>query len=142
VLVDTDSQFRRFIIGTFAILHQHVGMPTSQEIEAIDLITEHVADAIMWFRNPGDLGQTKSHSTKAPSLKLVSNNQESLDPIDRLFALIAKLQSKAADLDNRADYLDSDPAAQELRSAAELSRKLAANLLSQIELIESGKPFP
>src|SRR3954453_3466275 len=39
------------IIGTFAILHGTVGMPTAEEIEAIDFITEHVAEAIMSSRN-------------------------------------------------------------------------------------------
>ena len=41
------------IVGTFAILHRTTGKPTREEIEAIDLITEHVADAIMWSREPG-----------------------------------------------------------------------------------------
>ena len=40
------------IIGTFAILHRTVGMPTHEEIEAIELITGHVAEAIMCFRDP------------------------------------------------------------------------------------------
>src|SRR3954463_7765526 len=37
------------MIGTFAVLHRTRGMPTHEEIEAIELITEHVAEAIMWF---------------------------------------------------------------------------------------------
>ena len=50
------------IIGTFAILHRTVGMPTREEIEAIELITEHVADAIMWSRDPHVLCRRDSQS--------------------------------------------------------------------------------
>src|SRR3954469_6780423 len=87
------------IIGTFAILHRTVGMPTPEEIEAIDLITEHVADAIMWSRHEGDLARRDSSRSKAPLLRLVSDNQETDEPLGRLLALAEKLHAKAADLD-------------------------------------------
>ena len=50
------------IIGTFAILHRTVGMPTHEEIEAIELITEHVADAIMWSCGPQSLARPDRRS--------------------------------------------------------------------------------
>jgi hypothetical protein len=131
------------IIGTFAILHRTVGMPTHEEIEAIELITEHVADAIMYFRNPKFLAKPGSgRPAKSPRLRLVSDNQAPRDPASRLVALIDKLQAKAVELDGLADRSESEAAAQSLREAAELSRKLAAKIISQIELIGSRKPAP
>src|SRR3954471_14504015 len=90
------------IIGTFAILHRTVGMPTAEEIEAIDLITEHVADAIMWSRHEGDLARHESRRSEKPLVRLVSDNQETDEPMGRLLALAEKLHAKAADLDRFA----------------------------------------
>ena len=123
------------IVGTFAILHRTVGRPTRQEIEAIDLITGHVADAIMWARDPRYSAKPISHRS-APVLRLVADNQCQGDPADRLLALAEKLQTMSRELDSRADGSRSATA---LRDAAELSRKLATNLLSQIDLVKAGK---
>jgi len=128
------------IIGTFAILHRTVGMPTHEEIEAIDLITEHVADAIMFSRDPEFFAKRGSgRSPKSPLLRLVSDNQASRDPANRLLAIAEKLQLKAVELDGYADQLESETDAHHLRDAAELSRKLAVNIISQIEFIRYGK---
>src|SRR5437588_1447125 len=83
------------IIGTFAILHRTVGLPTHEEIQAIELITSHVAEAIMWFRGSQFVAQTDRHQSGAPQLKLVSNNQVACDPAARLVALAKKLHAKA-----------------------------------------------
>ena len=132
----------REIIGTFAILHRTVGMPTHEEIESIDLIIEHVADAIMCSRDPMFLAKRKKErSAKPPLLRLVSDNPAICDPANRLQAIAEKLQLRAADLDDLADRSDSDTTVEELRRAAELSRKLAANILSQVEFIRAGKRF-
>jgi len=131
------------LIGTFAILHRTVGKPTREEIEAIDMITENVAEAIMWSRDPHNFAPAVSRSpTDTPVLKLVFDNQEPRDPASGLLALIEKLQSKAVDLDRYADRSKTETDVQNLRNAAELSRKLAANLILQIELVRSEKSFP
>ena len=130
------------IIGTLAILHRTVGLPTNEEIEAIDLITGHVADAIMWSRNAKSLGRPDPGQPRAPLLRLVSTNQESRDPVVRLDTLVDRLHSEAANLDHYAYRSESEVDARDLRSAAELTRNLAANLLLQIELIKSGKLVP
>jgi hypothetical protein len=130
------------ITGTFAILHRTVGMPTHEEIEAIELITAHVADAIMWFRGPQPFARPDRHQSEAPKLKLVSNNQRACDPVSRLVALVEKLNSKAVDLDRCADSAESEADAQVLRKAAELSRELSGNIMLQIELVGSEKPGP
>jgi hypothetical protein len=128
------------IIGTFAILHQTVGMPMDDEIEAIELITAHVADAIMWSRDPQPVARPDRHQSGAPKLKLVSNNQEACDPAARLVALVEKLHAQAADLDRYADRSDSEAESQNLREAAELSRNLAANIMKLVALVRSEKP--
>jgi len=130
------------IIGTFAILHRTVGMPTHEEIEAIDMITEHVADAIMYFRDPKFLERCSSNRSAKPVLRLVSDNPASHDPADRLRAIAEKLQLKAVDLDDHADRSESEASAKSLREAAGLSRKLAARILSQIRFTKFGKLVP
>jgi hypothetical protein len=113
------------IIGTFAILHRTVGKPSREEIEAIDLITEHVADAIMWSRS------------QIPVLRLVSDNREIHESSGRLMALANKLHSRADDLDRFADQADSEITAEDFRNAAKLSRKVGAKIMSQIERMRS-----
>ena len=127
------------IIGTFAILHRTVGMPTNEEVEAIELITGHVADAIMWSRG-SQFARPDRHHSAAPLLKLVSNDQEACDSATRLLALVETLQSGAANLDRYAHRAESEADAQMLRKTAELSRELSANIMMQIELVRSGKP--
>jgi len=128
------------IVGTFAILHRTTGKPTREEIEAIDLITEHVADAIMWSREPGYFANRVSDRSDTPILRLVSGHPERPTPVVRLLALAEKLESKAVQLDSHASQAESEAAAEDLRNAAELSRKLAASLLYEIELIACRKP--
>ena len=127
------------IIGTFAILHQTVGMPTQEEIEAIELITGHVADAIMCSRGSQFSPRADRHQSRTPKLKLVSNNRV-CDPAARLVVLAEKLHSKAGNLDHYADRAESEADAELARNVAELSRKLSANIMSQIGLIISEKP--
>src|SRR5215207_4599899 len=127
------------IIGTFAILHRTVGMPTHEEIESIELITDHVADAIMWSRGPRFFARPDRYQSAAPRLKLVSNNQETRDPTARLVALVEKLHSKAGDLDGSAERAETEADSQNLREAAELSRELSANIMLQVEFVRSEK---
>jgi GAF domain-containing protein len=124
------------IIGTFAILHRTIGMPTDEEVMAIDMITEHVADAIMWSRDPRYLQAQEA----PPQLKLVYDNEEARGPAGRLLALAEKLQSKAADLDRYAVQSKSEDVAKILANTAELSRKLAASVTEQITLAGLRKP--
>ena len=128
------------IIGTFAILHRTVGRPSREEIDAIDLITEHVADAIMWARNlQGLVPRVSQPSTDVPALKLVWDNENPDNAVARLLKLADELLAKAADLDRHANRSETETGAEGLRKAAELSRKLVAHIMSQVELIRSGK---
>ena len=126
------------IIGTFAVLHRTGGLPSHEEIEAIELITGHVADAIMWSRG-SQYARPDQRQPAARLLKLVSDNQEPCDPFARLVALAEKLNAQAANLDLYAGRSGSKGDAHDLRKTAELSRKLSANIILQIELVRSGK---
>ena len=131
------------IIGTFAILHRNIGEPTRQEIDAIDMITGHVADAIMWSRDPDNFENGDSNRSPSPTpLRLVSDNPEVREPAARLLELAKKLQAKAIDLDGHADRSESEADARNLRDAAELSRKLAANIMAQIERLALREQGP
>jgi hypothetical protein len=130
---------RKAIIRTFAILHRTVGMPTHEEIEAIGLITRHVADAIMWSRDPHYHMRRETRRSGGSPLSLVCDNQEAYEPAGRLLAIARQLELKAGDLDRYATRSESEVTAEDLRSAAELSRKLAANIMAQIKRIRSLK---
>ena len=112
-------------------------MPTNEEIEAIGLITGHVADAIMWSRDPHYFTRRQSRRPGAPLLRLVCDNPDAHGPAGRLLALARQLELKAGDLDRYATRSGSDANAEDLRSAAKLSRRLAANIMAQIERIRS-----
>ena len=117
-------------IGTFAIYRRTPGCPTKDEIDAIDMITEHVAQAIMWARDAG--------SKRAPShLRLVCDNDSVPDrPSTRPSGLLrdlAKLESIATDLESYAIGVDSEKARAALRAVAEDSRNLVRFIRFQIE---------
>ena len=50
VLVDSDPQRKGPLLGTFAIYNLRPREVLKEEIESIQMITEHVARAIMWYR--------------------------------------------------------------------------------------------
>jgi len=129
------------IIGTFAILHRKMGMPTDEEVNAIGMITGHVADAIMWSRDPRYLARQERHQPNTSRLKLVSGGEEVEGPADRLLALAAKLETKAADLDRYAIQSRSDEVTEVLANTAILSRKLAASVKDQINRLGSREPI-
>ncbi|MFL6733130.1 MAG: GAF domain-containing protein [Sphingomicrobium sp.] len=128
------------MIGTFAILHRTKGMPTPEEIQAIELITGSVAEAIIRSRGWHSFNRPDPPRPVTPKLRLVSNDQEAHDPAVRLLTIIEKLQSMAANLEHSAACARSDADARVLKSTAELSRKLSAKIMLQIQLVSSGRP--
>lgn len=122
------------VIGTFAIYRRTVGDPTRDEIEAIDMITEHVAQAIILARNAQDL---QLSPRRPPRLRLVTDQKSQPElPADRrsrLERLVIKLQSKTAELDRIADSTESQEASETLKATAQLSWKLIAILRREID---------
>lgn len=130
------------VVGTFAIYRPTVGDPTREEIEAIDMIAEHVAQAIILARDVQDRERSPRHP---PRLRLVADHEpQSREPADRcarLLSLVTRLQSKAAELDRIADGTDSQEAAETLKVTAQLTRTLIAILRCEID--EMGRaPSP
>jgi len=70
------------VIGTFAIYHLTPRAPISDEIEAIQTITDHVARAIMWSNRPQDMSgyDAGNVSLPGPGLKLVTDDYERSSP--------------------------------------------------------------
>ena len=74
------------VMGTFAIYHRNVSGPTRDELGAIEIITDNVAKAITWARNP------RAGSKIA----------------DLLPRQVAALQTLAAAINLQASTLDAD----------------------------------
>lgn len=125
------------VIATFATYHRTVGAPTAEEIDAIELITELVAHAILWDR--GGL-QDLDPASRAPKLKMVGDGSIA-DPVPssmaRLLRHVEKLEALVADLDRQAELADSESLRANFRAAATDSRRLISSIRHQIEHGES-----
>jgi hypothetical protein len=124
------------VIGTFAIYRPTVGDPTHEEIAAIAMISDHVAQAILLARDVQDFEPPPARPAgNRPALRLVSSSNPapapSRDRSERLLALAARLQSKAADLTQLAKDTESREATDMLDEAAALSRQLAKVLRAE-----------
>jgi GAF domain-containing protein len=125
------------VIGTFAVYHRTVSGPTRDEIEAIEMITKHVAQAILLSRGIQDVEMPVLRQDRArPSLKLVPGSDlpgESPPEVARLLQSIEKLQAFANELDRLADMADAESTAEALRAVSADCRRLGSVILSQIE---------
>jgi GAF domain-containing protein len=114
------------VIGTFATYHRTVGGPTFEEIDAIDMITEHVAHAIMLARGVQDLQPALRHV--APRLRIVADNASDRKAPRQwptsLLQNIERLEALAAELDQQAHSADTEKLKTLLRAAAADSRRL------------------
>src|SRR4249919_1539431 len=91
-----------YVMGTFAIYHRNTSGPTREELDAIKIITDNVAQAITWARNPND----------------------TLPPFDVLPRQVAALEAIAAAVSQQASALD--PEGQEaIDAVVKASKKLA-----------------
>ena len=125
-------------IATFAIYRRTVGDPTRDEIESIEMIADHVAEAIMLARDVRE-----EDRASRPNLKLVADNtgqpREVADPEARLLVLAERLQSKADDLDRLADLTDAE-GAQTLKGASKLSRDLVEVIRRHLRDADEANP--
>jgi GAF domain-containing protein len=128
----------RALVGTFAIYRRTVGNPSRDEIEAIDMIAEHVAHAIILARDIQDLQPRPRYK---PRLTLIGGDpcQSELPP-DRdvqLLGLVTRLQSKADELDRMSHRAKSRETMEAMKTAVQLSRKLIAVLRREIDEIHT-----
>lgn len=111
------------VVGTFAIYHRTAGGPTRDELEAIDMITGHVARAILSARE----GTTPAG--ERPRLRLVADNPPVAGaqhgPFDALLMKATKLEKLAAKLEQQAASPDSEETRTSLEILARDSRRLA-----------------
>jgi GAF domain-containing protein len=120
------------VIGTFAIYHLTPRSPTPDEVEAIRLITGHVAQAIEWSRSRQDERQLDLDSSERNAaegqLKLVSINDplisDAWDGSDDAQAFQIRLQAYAAEFDSYADMVESRELANALKAVAGDCRNL------------------
>jgi GAF domain len=120
------------VIGTFATYHRTGGRPTAEEIEAISIITDHVAQAIMWDRGLQDLRP----KTTPPKLKLVDRSSEPDmlgDWPDSLLRHLQRLESLVGELDRSADSAETEGSREALKAAAADSRRLIDAIRYQVE---------
>ena len=120
------------VIGTFAIYHRTATGPTREEVDAIDLITDHVANAIMWSREVQGLQRKRW-----PPLELVADESVPNDHWSwshRLRLHLDRLESLAADMVQRAAAAKSEDLRVRLNAAASDSRRLISTIRHHIGL--------
>jgi GAF domain-containing protein len=126
ILDDTQT-----VIATFAIYHLTPRAPTSEEVRAIDTITEHVARAIAWSRatEAASAEEIKADAPSAPSLRLVGgadvdlpSAQELKGSFDVLVDAIDVELAKLVTLDPYSLYIRP---LQRAKAAAEKGKALA-----------------
>jgi len=109
------------VIGTFAIYHRTPGKPNNEELAAIDMITDHVARAIMSAR-------AQAAPRRTPHLRLVRDDDRAPDcaqmSFDSLIAKAVKLEVLAAQLQLQASR-EPEESRGPLEALAADSRKLA-----------------
>lgn len=117
------------ILGTFAIYHLTPRSPTLDEVEAIRLITRHVAQAIMRSRLPvgGSHGEWNDQSESAgPHLVIGNDGQESdwrADPGSEM-----RFEAYADKLDRLAEMVTTPKLAEALKAVAADCRNLVRNV--------------
>lgn len=124
------------VIGTFAIYHRDVSGPTPDEVEAIRMITDHVAQAILWARDSQDL-EAAGPERRKPALRLVSNHAIPEGPspewFEGLLRSLERLRANADELERRANLPEAGAAAGDLKAAAAECRQLIGAIRRQIE---------
>ena len=121
------------VIGTFAVYHPVLGHPSKEAIQAIEMITEHVAQAIMMAKHFQDQSGSAARRFGPPRLKLVASNDAlDIDGFVRLLGLAERMELKAPDLDGLAERTASPEDARELRKAAELCRQVAETIRAKL----------
>ena len=119
----------RAVIGTFAIYHRTVGGPSLEEIDAIEMITDQVADAIMWdqlvsgFARPDSGGEEMHLAFDGPVAGWRS----------RLLEKLERLEVLAGELKEQAEVCDLDQLRGRLSDASIDCRRLISFLRLRID---------
>jgi len=123
------------ILGTFAIYHCSVGAPSEEEIRSIDMITGHVAHAILCARGVQDLEPAGSCQGNGPRLKLVHDNEAPEYGLpDRLLANVERIAALTTELDRHAELAETEDVRAALQSVVEEIRRLIDAVRQQASL--------
>ena len=116
------------LIGTFAIYHPTPRSPTPDEVEAIRLITGHVAQAIEWARVNSSRARPSPGNDGKPYLRLVPTASSAPEASSHRSngALLAFLHSQAAKCDRHAEIAETQELSQALKAVARDCRNLIA----------------
>lgn len=107
------------VVGTFAIYRRHPSGPTTDELDAIETITSHVAQAILQCLEARTKIEAPVH------MKLVAENFIPDARPDRLLAYARRLDLIAAELEERKSGTASEALCANVDAVAENVRKLA-----------------
>ena len=123
------------ILGTFAIYHGSVGAPSEEEIRSIDMITGHVAHAILCARGVQDLEPAGSCQGNGPRLKLVHDDEAPEYGLpDRLLANVERIAALTTELDRHAELAETEDVRAALQSVVEEIRRLIDAVRQQASL--------
>jgi GAF domain-containing protein len=122
------------ILGTFAIYRRTAGHPTREEIDAIEMISGHVAQAIMLARQFQDIGPAASTAGRDRArLRLVGDDEPTIG-LEQLLRQLDRLALMAAELDRHAQLAGSEESEAALKTTAEDARRLISAIVDQIRL--------
>lgn len=127
------------LLGTFAIYHLTPRGPTTEELEAVRLITRHVADAIATCRPPAAThGEQTAPATSAQSLmKTLSSKPRVVNELWRRMQQIERCRHRA-EIALRRGSEGSAAFRREMAEAAQEWRRLAQEYEALFE-IEGGE---
>lgn len=113
------------VIGTFAVYHLTPRSPTPDEVQSIQLITDHVSRAIMWSRS----GYGDARTTDSGHLRLVSDHvQADIGGGNVKSGASGRLFAYAAKLDRYAELVTSRNFAAALKATADECRRLGGKV--------------
>ena len=135
------------MIGTFAIYHLTPRGPTQEEVEAIRLITDHVAQAIIWFRAQEDRPHRAANiyrpDPRGSNLRLVSCNDwprsAAGDGGWNQPGFLSRLEGYAAKLDRFSAMVESEELKLDLETAAQDCRKLIEALRAEQGFLDEDR---
>lgn len=128
------------LIGTFAIYHRTIGDPSRDELEAIEMITGSVAQAIMSARD-GEIfnAPVAGYAGTPPRLRLVADNpamdRQTPHAFDRLLAKVAKLEEIVGALEDKAQDSGSAKYRARIDDVARTGRSLAKLVRTHLKRI-------
>lgn len=120
------------VLGTFATYHFDVGVPTWKEIEAIEMIADHVAMAIRCARGL-ERPEQLTKKGPGPQLKLVGGKNATAPWAEQLLQKVERFETLAVELARAAEEASSPKSRELLLQAAAEARRLVSTIRHRID---------